>query len=90
MRALDVVTGEMKWEYKLHVPSHAGLMTTAGGLVFGSNESSFFALDAAKGELLWRFEAGAGIVANPVSYAVEGKQYVAVAARHVLLVFTLE
>ena len=90
VRALDVVTGEMKWEYRLHTPSHAGLMTTAGGLVFGSNSSSFFALDAAKGDLLWRFESGGNIVANPISYMVDGKQYVAIAARHVLLVFGVD
>ncbi len=90
VRALDVVTGVMKWEFRLHSPSHAGLMTTAGGLVFGSNGSSFFALDAGKGDLLWRFEAGGSIVANPISYMVDGKQYVAIAARHVLLVFGVE
>ena len=49
VRALEVATGKLRWEYKLHSPSHAGLMTTAGGLVFGSNSSAFFALDAAKG-----------------------------------------
>ena len=41
-----MATGERKWEFKLHVPSHAGLMTTACRLVFGSNETPFFALDA--------------------------------------------
>ncbi len=90
VRALDVATGEMKWEYKLHSPSHAGLMTTAGGLVFGSNESSFFALDAKRGALLWRFESGGNIVANPISYLSDGKQYVAIAAKHALLVFGLD
>ena len=90
MRALDVATGEMKWEYKLHSPSHAGLMTTAGGLVFGSNETSFFALDAKTGGLLWRFETGGNIVANPISYMSDGKQYVAIAAKHALLVFGLD
>lgn len=90
VRALDVATGEMKWEFKLHVPSHAGLMTTAGGLVFGSNETSFFALDAKKGDLLWRFETGGNIVANPIGYLADGKQYVAIAAKHALLVFSLE
>ena len=90
VRALDVVTGELKWEYMLHSPSHAGLMTTAGGLVFGSNQSTFFALDAKSGALLWRFEAGGGIVANPISYLVDGKQYVAIAAKHALLVFSLD
>ena len=90
VRALDVVTGELKWEYKLHTPSHAGLMTTAGGLVFGSNQSSFFALDAKSGALVWRFESGGGIVANPISYLADGKQYVAIAAKHALLVFSLD
>jgi alcohol dehydrogenase (cytochrome c) len=90
VRALETATGQLRWEYKLHFPSHAGLMTTAGGLVFGSNGSSFFALDAQKGGLLWRFETGGGIDANPISYGNGGKQYVAIAAGHALLVFSLE
>jgi len=90
VRALEVATGQMRWEYKLHMPSHSGLMTTAGGLVFGSSLSSFFALDAVKGGLLWRFETGSGIVANPISYMSAGKQYVAIAAGHALLVFGLD
>jgi alcohol dehydrogenase (cytochrome c) len=90
VRALDVSTGEQKWEFKLHSPPHAGLMTTAGGLVFGSNGSSFFALDAKEGTLKWRFEAGGGIVANPISYLSDGRQYIAIAAKHALLVFTLD
>jgi alcohol dehydrogenase (cytochrome c) len=91
VRALNVATGELQWEYKLHHPSHAGLMTTGGGLVFGSNSSSFFALDATKGDLLWRFETGGGggIDANPITYMHNGKQYVAIAAGHALLVFSL-
>jgi len=92
VRALEVATGQLRWEYKLHSPSHSGLMTTAGGLVFGSNGTSFFALDAQKGGLLWRFETGGGggIDANPISYMSGGKQYVAIAAGHALLVFSVE
>ena len=90
VRALDVVTGELRWEYKLHRPSHAGLMSTAGDLVFGSNLSSFFALDARTGGLLWRFETGGLIDANPITYMVQGKQHVAIAAGHALLVFALD
>ncbi|SPE33959.1 Pyrrolo-quinoline quinone [Candidatus Sulfopaludibacter sp. SbA6] len=92
VRALEVATGQLRWEYKLHLPSNSGLMTTAGGLVFGSNGTSFFALDAGKGALLWRFETGGGggIDANPISYMSDGKQYVAIAAGHALLVFGLE
>ena len=90
VRALEVATGKLRWEFKLHRPSHAGLMTTGGGLVFGSNMTSFFALDAAGGNLLWRFEAGSFIDANPITYMSEGKQYVAIAAGHALLVFSLD
>jgi alcohol dehydrogenase (cytochrome c) len=90
VRALDVATGQLRWEYKLHAPSHSGLMATGGGLIFGSNESSFFALDAQKGDLLWRFETGGGIDANPISYMNAGKQYVVIPAGHALFVFGLE
>ena len=92
VRALDVASGEMRWEYKLHSPSHCGVMATGGGLVFGSNSTAFFALDAAKGSLLWRFESGGGggIDANPITYMHGGKQYVAIAAGHALLVFSLD
>ena len=90
VRALEVATGQLRWEYKLFSPSHCGLMATAGGLLFGSNDSSFFALDAQKGDLLWRFETGGGIEANPISFASDGKQYVAIASGHGLFVFALD
>src|SRR5438105_11029530 len=73
VRALEAGTGKLRWEYKLHSPSHSGLMATAGGLIFGSNASSFFALDAQKGDLLWRFETGSGIDANPITFMNAGK-----------------
>jgi len=90
VRALEVATGQLRWEYKLHRPSHAGLMATAGGLVFGSNLSSFFALDAQKGDLLWRFETGGNIDANPMTFLTGGKQYLVIPAGHALLVFALD
>ena len=90
VRALEVATGQLRWEYKLHSPSHAGLMATAGGLVFGSNSSSFFALDAQKGDLLWRFEGGGNINANPISFMSDNKQYVAISSGHALFVFALD
>ena len=90
VRALEVATGQLRWEYKLYRPSHAGLMTTGGGLVFGSNMSTFFALDAQSGILLWRFETGGGIDANPITYTSQGKQYIAIPAGHALLVFGVD
>jgi alcohol dehydrogenase (cytochrome c) len=90
VRALEVESGVMKWEHKLHVPAHAGLMATAGGLVFGSNGSSFFALNARDGKMLWNFQAGGGIIANPVTYMSEGKQFVIIPGGHALFAFSVE
>jgi len=90
VRALEAATGKLRWEYKLHSPSHAGLMSTGGGLVFGSNASTLFALDELKGSLLWRFEAGGFIDANPITFLSEGKQFIAIPAGHALLVFSLD
>jgi alcohol dehydrogenase (cytochrome c) len=90
VRALEVASGQLRWEYKLFSPSHAGLMATAGGLVFGSNDSSFFALDAQKGDLLWRFEGGGNIDANPISFMSYQKQCVVIASAHAMFVFWLD
>ncbi|HLJ47053.1 MAG TPA: PQQ-dependent dehydrogenase, methanol/ethanol family [Bryobacteraceae bacterium] len=90
IRALDVSNGKMKWEFRLLSPPWAGVLSTGGGLVFGgSNEGNFYALDAATGKPLWDFQTGGGIVANPVSFLVDGKQRVAIAAGHALFVFGL-
>ena len=57
MRALDAKTGTHVWDFELPSPSWAGVMATAGGLVFsGSNEGNFFALDAKTGKPLWQFQ----------------------------------
>jgi alcohol dehydrogenase (cytochrome c) len=89
--ALDVTTGRRQWAFPLQSPPWAGLMATAGGLVFGStNEGYFFALDAATGEPLWRFNTGAHIRTNPMAFAVAGKQRVAITGGRTLYVFGLE
>ena len=91
IRALDAETGNLKWEYRLHSPPWAGVLTTAGGLVFGgTNEGHFLALDAESGKLLWRFPAGGAIRASPISFLIDGKQHVAIAAGHDIFVFGLE
>ena len=90
VRALDVGTGELRWEFDLQSPPWAGVLATAGGVVFsGSNEGNFFALDAATGEPLWEFQTGGAVHANPITYAVDGRQYVAIAAGSSVLVFGL-
>jgi alcohol dehydrogenase (cytochrome c) len=80
----------MVWEFRLHSPPWAGVLSTAGGLVFsGSNEGNFFALDAKTGKPLWDFEAGGPISANPISFNIAGHQHIAIAADRVLYVFGL-
>jgi alcohol dehydrogenase (cytochrome c) len=90
LRALDSATGEMKWEFKLHSPPWAGVLSTGGGLVFsGTSEGNFYALDAASGKPLWDFQTGGNVAANPVSFLVDGKQRIAVCANRMLYVFGL-
>lgn len=90
VRALDVETGKQRWEFKLPSPPWAGVMSTAGGVVFGgSDEGNFYALDALTGKPLWDFQTGGPIFANPVSYAIDGKQFVAIVADRALFVFGL-
>jgi alcohol dehydrogenase (cytochrome c) len=91
VKALDPLTGETRWEFRLHSPPWAGLLSTAGGLVFGgTNEGNFFALDAESGKSLWDFQAGAPVYAGPISYEFEGKQYVAVAVGRNLIAFVVQ
>ena len=66
------------------------MLSTAGGLVFsGTEEGNFFALDAETGKPLWDTELGGNIRGIPMSFAVGGKQYVAIAAGFALFVFGL-
>jgi alcohol dehydrogenase (cytochrome c) len=90
IKALDAVTGEQRWEFPLHSPPWAGVLSTAGGVVFGgTSEGNLFALDAASGKPLWNMQAGGPAQGNPVSYQNEGRQYIAMTAGHALLVFSL-
>lgn len=79
LKAIDPMTGEWKWEYKNEAPLWGGVMTTAGGLVFfGTPEGEFVALDDTTGEKLWSFQTGSGIVGQPVTWEMNGEQYVTV------------
>lgn len=91
IRALDVMTGEQQWEFMLHSPPWAGVMATAGGLVFGgSNEGNVFALDAETGKALWDFQTGGAVRTNPMAFAVDGKQRIVSTGGSTLFVFGLE
>jgi glucose dehydrogenase len=81
LSAVNVDTGKVAWKYDTEQPLIGGALATAGGLVFfGEGNGLFKALDAKSGQLLWQYQAGAGVNAPPVSYSVGGKQYIAVAA----------
>jgi alcohol dehydrogenase (cytochrome c) len=91
IKAIDTATGTVKWEHAVSRGSlSAGVLATAGGVVFSaSNEGNLMALDAGSGQLLWRMQTGGPISSSPISYAVDGKQYVAVSAGAVLYSFGL-
>jgi alcohol dehydrogenase (cytochrome c) len=79
--AVDLATGRIAWQDKLAEPMIGGALATAGGLVFtGTKDKQFLAFDARTGRQVWRYDARAGVNAPPVSYAVNGRQYIAVAA----------
>jgi alcohol dehydrogenase (cytochrome c) len=79
LKAIDPVTGETKAAAKLTYPNLAGALATAGNLVFlGHLDGTFSAYDARTLKEVWSFNSGSGIMAPPVSYAVNGKQYIAV------------
>lgn len=88
--ALDPKTGQRKWEFKMVDYTDAGVLTTASDLLFsGGKEGNFFALDARTGESLWKAGMGATVAGAPMTYSVDGKQFVAVCAGSALYVFGL-
>jgi len=81
IRALEVATGRLVWEFRLETPPWSGVMSTAGGVVFsGAVEGTFFALDARTGRPLWDFQTGGEMRTNPISFLVDGRQRVAMAS----------
>ena len=88
--ALDPRTGEQRWKFEMTDVTDSGLLTTASDLLFtGGREGYFQALDARSGELLWKTNLGGQIVNGPITYAVDGQQYIATIAGHALVAFAL-
>ena len=78
IEAISVETGKTLWKYEQRAGVTA-LLTTGGGLVFGGDAAGVFrALDQNTGEVLWEVDLGSAVTGHPVTYAVDGKQYVAV------------
>ena len=90
VKAIEATTGKVKWEFMEQTSSNGGILTTATGLLFtGARDGNFYSLDAATGKALWRFQTGGAIQGGAVTFLVDGKQYVAVAAGSGLFVFGL-
>jgi alcohol dehydrogenase (cytochrome c) len=90
IRALAITTGEKQWDFDLHSPPWSGVLSTAGGLVIGgTNEGNVFALDDQTGKPLWQFQTGGAVRANPIAFAIDGHQQIAIAAGNAIFVFGL-
>jgi PQQ-dependent dehydrogenase (methanol/ethanol family) len=81
LSAISLADGKIRWQQRTQQPLIGGVLATAGGLLFmGEGDGSFNAYDTDSGELLWQAMADAGVNAPPISYEIDGVQYVAVAA----------
>jgi len=90
VRAIDAKTGEKKWDFKMNDVTDAGILTTASDVLFsGGREGYFFALDARTGAQLWKTAVGGPVASGPMTYSVNGRQFVAVSAGNSLFTFAL-
>jgi len=91
IRAIDPQTGEKKWDHRLNAPNtEAGILTTDSDVLFsGGRNGDFYALDARDGKLLWETNLGPSVAAGPMTYMVDGKQYVSIQAGSALFTFGL-
>ncbi|MYA66500.1 MAG: PQQ-dependent dehydrogenase, methanol/ethanol family [Gammaproteobacteria bacterium] len=90
LKALDPRTGEEVWEFEQFDVSDSGMLTTATDLLFtGGREGYIHALDATSGDLLWKKNLGGQIVMAPITYMVDGIQYLSFISGHVLASFAL-
>jgi PQQ-dependent dehydrogenase (methanol/ethanol family) len=81
LKKFDVLSGKTVWEIPDPYPNWGGTMVTDGGVVFyGSNNGDFRAVDKNSGKVLWQTRLGSGIIGNPITYKLDGKQYVSVFA----------
>jgi alcohol dehydrogenase (cytochrome c) len=88
--AIDPLSGQAKWKFRQFDVTDSGMLTTASDLLFtGGREGYFLALDARTGDLLWKASLGGQIVMAPITFQVDGKQYISVISGHTLVTFAL-
>jgi alcohol dehydrogenase (cytochrome c) len=79
IKAIDVANKKVAWEVESPLPLFAGMLVTKGGVLFtGDQRGRFLAYDAKTGKELWKFQTGSGINASPITYELNGKQYLAI------------
>jgi len=79
LRAVDPLTGQARWEVALGAPANGGTLSTAGNLVFtGDQLGRIIAFHAETGEELWSYKTGSAVIAPPITYELDGRQYLAV------------
>ncbi|HLH76042.1 MAG TPA: PQQ-dependent dehydrogenase, methanol/ethanol family [Candidatus Binataceae bacterium] len=79
LKAIEPMTGKARWQTPFKSPNWSGTLVTAGGLVFtGELTGQFIAVDAASGKILWSFQTPSGIIGQPITWELKGKQYVTV------------
>jgi alcohol dehydrogenase (cytochrome c) len=89
--AVDPTTAGIKWRFNMVSTPTAGILATAGGLVFsGDRQGYLIAFDDRTGKVLWKFQTGGSIVSPPITYALDGKQYIEVAAGGSIMTFTVK
>jgi alcohol dehydrogenase (cytochrome c) len=89
--AMSPGTGEIQWEHRILTPPWAGVLATAGNLVFSATPSgNFYALDARTGKELWRFNGGDRVYASPITFLSRGQQLVTIPIGDVLIAFGLQ
>ena len=89
LRAIDVATGERRWEFPYTAQSWAGVLSTASGLVFAGSSGNFMAFDARTGKNLWHYQTGSALYAGATTYMVDGRQFVLMPSGTTLTAFAL-
>jgi alcohol dehydrogenase (cytochrome c) len=89
LRAIDVTTGERRWEFPYSAQSWAGVLSTASGLVFAGSSGNFMAFDAKSGKNLWHYQTGSALYAGATTYMLDGRQYVLMPSGTTVTAFAL-
>jgi alcohol dehydrogenase (cytochrome c) len=90
IQAIDITNGKIRWSHKWESGARSGLLTTAGNLLFaGGSSSDIVALNATTGDALWQARLNASVSNGPITYEMDGHQYLIVGAADTLWAFVL-